>query len=460
MPANAARTTKQRLGQFFTVDPALQQLVRQLTTPGSGGGWLEPSAGGGDLATRRPDDGRPMVLAELDPTHVATLQHRFPHAQILPGCFFQAPIPAGSIGSAIGNPPYVAWTVYQHGASPALSAYLRQRGFGGKTNLVYPFLDRVAHLLAAGGEMIMVVPKDFSTATSAVPLRTYLATHGVFTHWVDCGETSHFPDAQLESLVVFRWTKTGPPLAGSPAPVQWADGVAAALAGHWERRQEVYSGHDRLLLMLPPRLTPLVGQGVLGDHFEILVGSVTGYDAAFRTPPALAHLPQAQAFQTGPGAPTSLLNTNGLVRLEDADPALQQHLLKHETALKARHGADPTQWWHWATVRNPRLSLAPTPARGRIYVCSQTRRDPFAVGARTGFAGSIYAMFPRNASLTDADLALAVRLLNSSAYRQLYQACGLGVRDKFRCAPRPLSMVPFPPPAAWAQLADQLARLP
>jgi len=301
----------------------------------------------------------------------------------------------------------------------------------------------------------MVVPKDFASASSAAPLRSYLANHGKFTHWIDCGETKHFPDAQLESLVVFRWEKTGKASTGT-VTTQVAQGVMEALAGHWSAHEEVYCGVDRVLFFLPTGLTQRIGPHVVGDFFDVLVSSVTGFDAAFKTPAGLLHLPEATLFQAGAGAPLSFLNTNDIQDLAEVDPLLRAHLLQHETALRARHGADSTRWWQWATIRNAHVTMTSKSKRARIFVLSQTRKDPFCVGKTIGFVGSVYGMFPR-IQTKKADLKYAVRILNSALYRDLYRASGLGVDDKFRCSPRSLSMVPFPEPGRWKDLASQLA---
>lgn len=442
---------KKQYGQFFTTDSSIQELVRHLTKNRTGL-VLEPSAGAGDLLSLDPKDARTAIAIEYDPALALSLGHKHaidPTRIVYGGCFFEliTNIP-GPVATVLSNPPYVSLTHYQSAASQGLTTYLAQHKFSGKTNLAFPFMLASAELLAPNGEMIFIVPKDFASATSAEPLRAYLQKFGSITHWVDAGEVKHFPDADLETLVIWRWQKTL-----ITTPVSYASSVAKALSGQWTPRAALWSGAGSVLFLTAPKITKLLANQphtTIGDYFDILVGSVTGLDKAFLAPAHLHKYAYAKKFQVGLGAPKIYLDTNKYLTEASLPKALLKHLLPFKSSLKKRFQCPKNAWWQWATVRNATVSLSPS-GLSRIFVLAQTRQDPFFLGQDIGFAGSIYALFPKDKNLDPSFLAEAVRILNHPTYKELYKSGGLGVNDKFRCAPKALSQVPFPSPALWSE---------
>ena len=442
---------KSDLGQFNTTSPRVQDAMASLIHCHSGI-ILEPTVGQGDLLggvkTKRQVVGIELddfVTASVNPTTI-------PKFRLVRGCFFEnidvVLKKYGPIGTALGNPPYVAVGQYATWMSNGMKEFVASHGYGGKFNVLYLILHRLAE---CSKELIQIVPKDFMMATSARPLREYLRDHGAFTHVIDLGEEKVFEDADLESLIIFRWEA-----GATNADVKFQMDLDEALKDRWHRKVPVYSTTEATISLMDSKMSKNLKDLVpLNTIFDVNVGSVTGCDEVFRTPAYLRHLSANKKMVTGLDGDANeriedFLYTNDYASFEDLPVSLQAHLFEHQVRLRARYGfrlqdgkQQKKEWWHWSFIRNAHISLGAS-KKPRIFVEARTRKvEPFWLGSKIGFGGGVYALVPKNGTTVET-IKKYVQLLNSAEYKELYATSGMGVTGKLKSTPRALGEILVP----------------
>lgn len=173
---------KQQLGQYFTPNQIVQQMIELIENEGS---ILEPSAGNGAFTQYLPN----AVSIEIDSQYTDT-----------PRDFFTE---TATYDTIIGNPPYVRYNDIM-----ASTKALLPNKYDKRTNLYVFFIDRCIDLLNENGELIFIVPRDFIKTTSAIELNNRLYNEGGFTYWYEFGDEKIFEDA-TPNVVIFRWVKDG-----------------------------------------------------------------------------------------------------------------------------------------------------------------------------------------------------------------------------------------------------------
>ena len=431
--ASPTAEEKKRRGQFFTRHQRVHRIMVDLVAHTEGAA-AEPSAGSGHLVAvleqYRPD--LTVDAVELDDRLEKVCETPITHGDF----FTWARGRDSTYQVAFGNPPYVAWKDVE--ASTRESAATVKALYSDKTNLYHLFIDRCADLLAPGGELILIVPKEWLYTTSAAPLRTKLARNGALTHVVDCGEEKLFDDAAVPALLIFRWER-----GATQGPVTYASGTAAAEAGEWQTRL-LRTRKDRWLL-LPSDLAELTSDwGTLGEQYQVRVGLVTGADRAYKLkdPTSIPEeFVQWQLDTTRHLVP--FLNANHIEDPEELPAAVLAHLAPHEATLRGRKIArfGDHNWWKYGAVRNETHMRSDAQ---RFFALAKTRSDrPFFTleGARfyTGGVLGIFQLPPAKVSV-----ATAVAILNSAAYRAVLEAMSLTSADKVSLQPATLADAPFP----------------
>jgi adenine-specific DNA-methyltransferase len=423
----SAGARQQQLGQFFTTNRAVQDVMLALVRTEAGNA-LEPSAGAGDLVQvleQRP--GLRITAVEYDDT----VEHHCA-SPVLHADFFTFAAGGGPFDVVFGNPPYVAWKSVD-AATRAAAETVRLR-YSAKTNLYHLFIDRCVDLLSPGGEMVLIVPKEWLYTTSAAPLRTKIATSGAVTHIVDCGEEKLFADADVPALMIFRFER-----GAAQGDVAYAD-FTGACSGQFDSRALVTSG-DSWLFLDPDTAAAISSWGVLGEQYGVHVGLVTGLDAAFRLP---------ARTKAGSGVVHQVTTkrrlepfVDDIADYGDVPEELRRHLRPHKSALLARRIArfDRSNWWRYGAVRNKALMASRRP---RFFALAKTRSQSpfFTVRGGKFFSGGVLGLFKRpGAAIGMPD---AVRILNSSRYRQVLEAMSLTSGDKVSLQPATLERAPFP----------------
>lgn len=373
-------------GQVFTPEPVVRFMIG-LMKKGGEGALLEPSCGDGAFyhALQSAYPLRPITAIELDP-------RVSPPGAIVADFFRWAPKRAfQGFDTIIGNPPYVRYQDILPGTREAFTAGC----LDGRSNLYLHFIERCVRLLAPGGELIFITPRDFIKLTSAARLNTWMLEHGSFTHVVELGDRPVFKGA-TPNCMIWRFER-----GRFERSVQFAALDGRARIGDletlvWEtRHSHIANGH----------LSFEKGSGVhseclrLGDVAQIRVGAISGDD------PLFGALPGNREFVC------SRTRTSGVLRpmfWSEDEPKAPELLLPYKARLIARGVRRFTEenWWKWG--RKHFMSDAP-----RIYVNTKTRQKrPFFMHECKDYDGSILAIFPHRANMARDELAAWCEALN------------------------------------------------
>lgn len=334
------------LGQVFTPPPIVD---RMLTLRQRRGRSLDPSAGDGAFCTRI----NGCEAIEIDPT-VAPLG-----AQVMD--FFELPADE-KFDTIIGNPPYVR---YQD-IPPQTLARLDNEMFDRRSNLFLHFIEKSVRHLRRGGELIFIVPREFTKLTAARKLNAFLYEEGDITDFIELGDArifgSHNPNCAIFRFERGRRTRR----MNDGRHFSLVDGQLMFLRGDYR---------------LP-----------LGELFDVKVGAVSGADEIFTHPEGNAEFVCSKTVDDGQTR-----------RMIFGVP--HPHLDTHKEILLARRVRpfDESNWWHWGRMHH--VSDSP-----RIYVNAKTRRArPFFLHDCPNYDGAILALFPKR---RDIDLVRATKWLN------------------------------------------------
>ena len=398
------------------------------------GRGLEPSAGAGNLVAIL-EQQRPHL--HIDAVEIDSRLERVCETPITVGDFFAfSDGRDGTYDVVFGNPPYVSWKEVED--STRASASSVKSSYSDKTNLYHLFIDRCADLLARGGEMVFIVPKEWLYLTSAAPLRNKLGRLGAITHFVDCGEENLFADAAVPALLIFRWVR-----GAKQGSVSVAASTADAVGAAWTKGVLTASGERWMLV--PGSLKPVIaGWGKLSDQFVVRVGLITGLDRVYKLGSARDVEPscaQMQVDTTRQMVP--FLNVNDFTALDAIPPKAAATLRAHEDELRARRITrfHDGNWWRYGAVRNEEWMQSDDE---RFFGLVKTRSpEPFfTVPGAKYFTGGVLGVFRRDTA--SVSVATAVRVLNAPAFRPVLEAMFLTSGNKVSLQPATLMDVPFP----------------
>lgn len=333
-------------GQVFTPPSIVEQMLAMRKRHGR---TMEPSAGNGAFSSRI----RGAVAVELDP-RVA------PKGAWL-GDFFEYPL-TETFDTIIGNPPYVR---YQD-ILPSTRELLDLRLFDGRSNLYLFFIEKSIRHLKPGGELIFIVPREFTKLTAARKLNEFIYNEGTITDFIETGDARIFTDA-VPNCAIFRFER-----------------------GLFDRKMT----DGRTFTLVDGQLMFLSSEYSIpfSEIFSVKVGAVSGADSIFTHPKGNEEFVCSTTIDTG--------ETRRMFY-----GVKHAHLVKHKDALLARGIKSFTEdnFWDWGRAHF--VSDLP-----RIYVNAKTRRpEPFFLHDCKNYDGSILAIFPKNPKL---NLSKAVQLLN------------------------------------------------
>lgn len=441
---------KKELGQYFTKHPQVLEIFRILTH-NSKGLILEPSVGEGDLLSKIDLNNRQLITIELDLSKKLNSQlSKYSKLKELKGCFFEQDIP--KISTIISNPPYVSKKEYSLNFSQGMKNFIEEKKYIGKYSTSYFFIHKSAELLEENGEMIFIVPKDFSCTTSSTPLREFLKNNGYFSHWIDCGEEKLFSEASLETLVIFRWVKSK-----KIKDTKTFNSIQDFFEENYELKNQMFMGDHNILFFTEQDSKNMLNKfDRFSSYFDIYVGSVSGADSIFKAPSFLLKDENQIAlnyFTTGPNRKEWFINPLDFKSFESLPIEIQNYLNQNKEALLKRYKANENNWWRWSFLRNTRVSLKKV-EKDKIYTFFKTRtKNPFLIGDHDGFVGSVYGIYPKN---KDLNLKSAIDILNSPFYRKLYLSSGMAVGNKFQATPTAIKDIPMPPIKYFNKIAKLL----
>lgn len=435
-----ATTTKEARGQFFTTSPKVQAVMLGLLERVHGR-VLEPSAGAGHLVkaleTRFPD--MDIAGVELDSTIQPVCD-----STITYGDFFtySNKVLEGTVQGfdvVFGNPPYVSWKNVEE--SSQFSSREVKASYSDKTNLYHLFIDRCVDVLSDGGEMVLIVPKEWLYQSSASPLRDKLHEKGHITHIVDCSGEKIFEDASVPALIIFRFVKNS---SQENKHTLFAGCLDDAHKGNYEPRT-ITVKNGRWLLLRDETAQRVDDWGRLSDVFSVKVGLVSGADSVYRVTEGMDIEDECVApYVTSKGV-QSFINVNHVDSWEDMPPKTAQYLLQHKETLMSRRVSKFTEnnWWKYGAVRNLAHMVSD---KKRVYVIARTRTGKpfFEVSDEHDakyFSSAIMGLFLHDDTV---DMSVCLEVLNSDLFREMLDAMFLTSGSRIYLQPATLEDAPFP----------------
>jgi adenine-specific DNA-methyltransferase len=334
------------LGQVFTPPPIVERMLALRQRRGRS---LDPSAGDGAFCTRI----NGCEAIEIDPA-VAP-----PGARVMD---FFALSSDEKYDTIIGNPPYVRF----QDVPPQTMAQLDNEMFDRRSNLYLYFIERAVRHLHHGGELIFIVPREFTKLTAARKLNAFLYQEGDITDFIELGDARIF-GSHNPNCAIFRFER-----------------------GRHTRRMS----DGRHFSLVDGQLMFLRGayRQSLSELFDVKVGAVSGADEIFMHPEGNADFVCSKTVDDG--------QTRRMI-FGVQHPQLEEN--KEKLLARRVRTFDESNWWQWGRMHH--VSDSP-----RIYVNVKTRRSrPFFLHDSPNYDGAILALFPKQREM---DLVCATEWLN------------------------------------------------
>ena len=381
---------KAGLSQFFTTSPKIKATILKFVDPNGTGPVLEPGAGRGHLVELISEQfpARPIDAVEID-TSLVPLEGAKSKSVTWRYADFLSWSPSRLYTLVLGNPPY------GRTAKGCLQVMFAAKAFGA---------------LAAGGEMVMVVPSDFFRLTQTANLLGEMLKEGHFTHvWMSHDE-GLFEGACVDTMV-FRYER-------------------AAGLGPWTC---VNGMHQRLSLShgTVTFVGGTLGRHRLGDRCDVRVGLVSGCEQAYKS----------EAHGNVVILTKKAQRTRYIMAHSALDPLVIEHLLPHKPRLLARRMRPfgESNWFEWGALRNHAFMTGRRAGDECLYVYLLTR------GAEVCFRGEVelygarlLSVVPRHGE--SVDLSALCTYLNSKVFRSQYTHAG-----RFKIGQRQLANALIPP---------------
>ena len=298
-------------------------------------------------------------------------------------------------------------------------------------------------MLSDGGELVLIVPKEWLYSTSAATLREKMKRDGALTHIIDIGEERVFDDAMPPATIIFRYVR-----GERGDTILIADGIEAAENGEWTEKEIVDFG-DRWGLLDGDIADALGDDWVrLGDLYVPRVGIVSGADPIFRcgddAPDGVGIVP----YVTTRGVEIFIDPTG--YDFDELCGYAKHRLLSNEAKLRSRKIMKITDsnWFRYGAIRNRDAMLSDTE---RFYVKNRTREpEPFfddAASRELGavlYSGGILGLFRNPSAPEDMRKSDVIGYLNSPLAAQLFEAMGITTGTKRTFLPSLVEEIPVP----------------
>ena len=345
---NSRKLNVHALGQVFTPDAVVERMLELRQRRGRS---LDPAAGDGAFSRRI----NGCEAIEIDPAVAPE------GARVMD--FFSLPL-TEKFDTVIGNPPYVR----QQDIPPETLARLDSTLFDGRSNLCLYFIEKAVRHLRRGGELVFIVPREFTKLTAARKLNSFLFEEGDITDFIETGDArifgSHNPNCAIFRFERGRHTRR----LNDGRHFSLVDGQLMFLRGNY-------------------RLS-------LSELFDVKVGAVSGADEVFEHPQGNAEFVCSKTVDDG--------LTRRMI-FGQPHPQLEAH--KEKLLARRVRPFDESNWWHWGRLHH--VSAAP-----RIYVYCKTRRPrPFFLHDCPNYDGAVLALFPK---VSGMDLPLVTDMLNDA----------------------------------------------
>jgi adenine-specific DNA-methyltransferase len=367
MVLKTTKKAKQSLGQFFTTNNALKEIVYKfiLNNPTN---ILEPSIGQGDLVTFVTNK---LIDVTFDMYEIDTkikLLDNIEKENVIYGDFMKQNI-TKTYKTIIGNPPYVRTK---------------------KRNLYIDFIEKCYNLLDDDGELIFIIPSDFFKLTSASKLLNTMMTYGTFTHIYHPHNEKLFDGANID-VIVFRYNKNNSIIK----KVLYNDKLKYII------------NSDGLITFTDIIKKEDSDKFMFKDYFDIYVGIVNGKE---------------QVYKNASLGNIEVLNGENKVdkyiyieKYPSDSKQINEYLLEHKKELLERgiKKFNEKNWFEWGAPRNIK-TINKNLGKDCIYIYNLTRRSNISfVDKVQYFGGSLIMLLPKKA----CNLNNIVTYLNSNAFK-------------------------------------------
>jgi adenine-specific DNA-methyltransferase len=380
---------------------------------------MEPSVGQGDLLVGIND--RELIMFDVD-----TDIDEFNGYPIHKMDFFDEPASYPGVKTIIGNPPFVKFKLLDDKLKNQMNLY----GYKSKSNLYYFFIHRCIEHLCWNGELIFIAPKEFMFNVGAKNLRRTMFEFGQITHFIDCGRTKLFADADVPSLCIFRYEKN----------------ITSELKTNYWNTIESYTNNDspivRELVLVGDQFTfsEVEITTTVSDFFDVRVGIVNGKEKFYLTD-RVADGNYITRFRTGENEYRNYYFIDHITNILDLPDDVREYFLNHKEQLINRKikSFNEDNWWKYGAVRNKNAMTSNT---NRIYVPEKTRiANPFFVGSPNEmYCGSLLGLFPNKKGI---NLERAVTFLNSETFKSRLETFFIKTTNKYTFTPSILGKIPL-----------------
>jgi adenine-specific DNA-methyltransferase len=364
-----AKKAKQSLGQFFTTNNELKEIVYKfiLNNPTN---ILEPSIGQGDLVTFVTNK---LIDVTFDMYEIDTkikLLDNIEKENVIYGDFMKQNI-TKTYKTIIGNPPYVRTK---------------------KRNLYIDFIEKCYNLLDDDGELIFIIPSDFFKLTSASKLLNKMMTNGTFTHIYHPHNEKLFDGANID-VIVFRYNKN--------------NSIIKKVLYNDKLKYIINSDGLITFTDIIKKEDSDTNKFMFKDYFDIYVGIVNGKE---------------QVYKNASLGNIEVLNGENKVdkyiyieKYPSDSEQINEYLLEHKKELLERgiKKFNEKNWFEWGAPRNIK-TINKNLGKDCIYIYNLTRVGNISfVDKVRYFGGSLIMLLPKK----KCNLNNIVTYLNSNAFK-------------------------------------------
>jgi adenine-specific DNA-methyltransferase len=369
MVLKTTKKAKQSLGQFFTTNNELKEIVYKfiLNNPTN---ILEPSIGQGDLVTFVTNK---LIDVTFDMYEIDTkikLLDNIEKENVIYGDFMKQNI-TKTYKTIIGNPPYVRTK---------------------KRNLYIDFIEKCYNLLDDDGELIFIIPSDFFKLTSASKLLNKMMTNGTFTHIYHPHNEKLFDGANID-VIVFRYNKN--------------NSIIKKVLYNDKLKYIINSDGLITFTDIIKKEDSDTNKFMFKDYFDIYVGIINGKE---------------QVYKNASLGNIEVLNGENKVdkyiyieKYPSDSKQINEYLLEHKKELLERgiKKFNEKNWFEWGAPRNIK-TINKNLGKDCIYIYNLTRRSNISfVDKVQYFGGSLIMLLPKK----ECNLKNIVTYLNSNAFK-------------------------------------------
>ena len=380
---------KKSLGQYFTISTQLQDFVFQKAKH-KNSVLLEPAFGAGHLLKNFKvfNVNYPMLCYEIDET-IKPIVSFNKYQKLVYQDFLEAKIEE-KFKTIICNPPYV-----------------KTRG----KNLYIKFIEKCFEILDKEGEMIFIVPSDFSKITSACDIIKKMNESGSFTDFFYPNNERLFEGASID-VVVFRFENG------------LKNNNKVLVKNKEEIEEMYYNVRDGIITFSK---YPINGK-TISDYFDVYVGLVSGKDEVFKS--SLGNI----AILTNNKKTEKFILIN---EFPTNNEFINEHLLENKEILLQRKIKKFTErdWFKWGAPRNLK-HIEANFGKPCVYIKNISRQKEVAfIDSVQYFGGNLICLIPKSEEIS---LENTVKFFNSEEFQTNYLYSG-----RFKIGHKQISNVVF-----------------